>query len=730
MANIYHKDLTNEELHDPKAGSSPSFVDVTLTGQLTSTLAIGTAPFVVTSTTEVANLKAATAGNADTVTTITGLAPDTQNTYARTQYLIPYAGTTTSMSEIAIGTDGQVLTSAGAGVAPSFEAVTTLNNSSIVETTGDYNAVWVDSSDNVWAAFSDGLYKSTDKGATWTLKDEISNSGLVAGMVFQATNGYLYWSPWEYGSLRRSTNSGEAWGDVCSFAASANRDVWGFDEDVSGGAYDGYLYASIYAGDGTDDDHIYRSTDNGANWTSVYSSTNHHVHNVKVDPYTGYVYACTGDGAGEDNIIRSIDSGTNWTVLDSDKRCIAINFFSGVRVFGEDETGKVYLTTNDSDFTTVYDDSDGGGDMGWWASYKYDGKVYMIGLNLSATDVPKIISSDDGTNWEVSVRGDDRAQYEGYSFISNADSNGNIYVSTEGDTDKNFRFSPDTLIYANKIIAKVNPLILGSSEENIFIDFSTNSNRATIGSYSGITNIHSQSGIDWNFNGDVAVSGTFTVNGDEIICDGNLTLNPASNNVILDNAHLQIQDTYSIKHTGTSNQWLELFNNDTDTGWYWSTTYDVLEYYDNNVSIFGLDTGNVYSKKALMIGSYSADSNIWTSTNGTGSTTMYIGNETIDTGGASDARVKTNVAETKFELDDLLKLKVVDFNYTKDYAEDITTVHTGLIAQDVEKIYPYAVETLENIKFDEFKMIDYKKLVPLLIKSMQELETRVKELEN
>jgi len=59
--------------------------------------------------------------NAQTVATITGLAPDTQNTYARTQYLIPYASTTTAFGEIAIGTDGQVLTSAGAGVAPSFE---------------------------------------------------------------------------------------------------------------------------------------------------------------------------------------------------------------------------------------------------------------------------------------------------------------------------------------------------------------------------------------------------------------------------------------------------------------------------------------------------------------------------------------------------------------------------------------------------------------------------------
>jgi len=42
-----------------------------------------------------------------------------------TQYLIPYADTTTSLSQIAIGTDGQVLTSGGAGVAPSFETLPT-----------------------------------------------------------------------------------------------------------------------------------------------------------------------------------------------------------------------------------------------------------------------------------------------------------------------------------------------------------------------------------------------------------------------------------------------------------------------------------------------------------------------------------------------------------------------------------------------------------------------------
>jgi hypothetical protein len=34
-------------------------------------------------------------------------------------------------------------------------------------------------------------------------------------------------------------------------------------QDLSGGAYDGYLYIGMYTADGTDDDHIYRSVDDG-----------------------------------------------------------------------------------------------------------------------------------------------------------------------------------------------------------------------------------------------------------------------------------------------------------------------------------------------------------------------------------------------------------------------------------------------------------------------------------
>ena len=48
--------------------------------------------------------------------------------------------------------------------------------------------------------------------------------------------------------------------------------------------------------------------------------------------------------------------------------------------------------------------------------------------------------------------------------------------------------------------------------------------------------------------------------------------------------------------------------------------------------------------------------------------------------------------------------------------------------KEVEKIYPYAIRALKHKKYDDFKMVDYKRLIPLLIKSIQELEQKLKEV--
>ncbi len=88
----------------PLAGN---FTTVSASGAITSTLATGTAPFTVASTTQVANLNAATAGTATNLAG--GIASQ-----------IPYQTGAGATSFIANGTSGQVLTSNGAST-PSWQ---------------------------------------------------------------------------------------------------------------------------------------------------------------------------------------------------------------------------------------------------------------------------------------------------------------------------------------------------------------------------------------------------------------------------------------------------------------------------------------------------------------------------------------------------------------------------------------------------------------------------------
>jgi hypothetical protein len=56
------------------------------------------------------------------------------------------------------------------------------------------------------------------------------------------------------------------------------------------------------------------------------------------------------------------------------------------------------------------------------------------------------------------------------------------------------------------------------------------------------------------------------------------------------------------------------------------------------------------------------------------------------------------------------------------------TERSFLIAQDVQKTYPYAV-TVGNDE-DKTLRLSYTELIPLLVKAIQELEAKVKVLEN
>lgn len=109
---------------------------------------------------------------------------------------------------------------------------------------------------------------------------------------------------------------------------------------------------------------------------------------------------------------------------------------------------------------------------------------------------------------------------------------------------------------------------------------------------------------------------------------------------------------------------------------------------------------------------------------------VYINNDLIVTGTitsntnstTSDELLKKNIENIKKEsLDHFLELNPLTFSYKND---NKGKRHYGLLAQEVEKIYPELVE--DNIT--GYKTINYIELIPLMILKIKNMENEIKEL--
>jgi hypothetical protein len=102
--------------------------------------------------------------------------------------------------------------------------------------------------------------------------------------------------------------------------------------------------------------------------------------------------------------------------------------------------------------------------------------------------------------------------------------------------------------------------------------------------------------------------------------------------------------------------------------------------------------------------------------------------------GYSDARLKTNVTLLTNALQRVLALRPSNFQWGTDQIPGLSqTPQIGLIAQEVEQIYPELV----SIGPRGYKTLDYARLTPILVAAVQEqqaqimaLETRLLALEN
>lgn len=87
----------------------------------------------------------------------------------------------------------------------------------------------------------------------------------------------------------------------------------------------------------------------------------------------------------------------------------------------------------------------------------------------------------------------------------------------------------------------------------------------------------------------------------------------------------------------------------------------------------------------------------------------------------SDARAKTNVKTINYGLSTLNKLRPVSYSLTNNPSGQNDHRELGLIAQELEQIMPELVRTDKDGK----KLVNYIGLLPVLIKSIQELQKEV-----
>ena len=92
---------------------------------------------------------------------------------------------------------------------------------------------------------------------------------------------------------------------------------------------------------------------------------------------------------------------------------------------------------------------------------------------------------------------------------------------------------------------------------------------------------------------------------------------------------------------------------------------------------------------------------------------------------SSDQRLKNNITKIEKPLEKLEKINGYEFDWN-DKQELYEGHDVGVVAQEIEEVYPQLVETRE----DGYKAVKYEKLVPLLIESIKELKKEIDNIKN
>jgi photosystem II stability/assembly factor-like uncharacterized protein len=310
------------------------------------------------------------------------------------------------------------------------------------------------------------LYRSEDFGSSWTQIRDFEPSTGCGGLFVTSQGDVVLGTSGGYLTIGRPGDPWE-WSTPLTFVCSGGTHpacMWKMGEDS-----EGRLFVGEYGGAWTDTcAYVHRSEDGGCTWALVYSCCCRHVHFVRVDPYTDFVYASIGDGADRQRLVRSVDHGDTWEVL-YDEDCLAQpTGFAATpehRLFGSDCGGGVcnclYRTCDDCTFETCAV-LDGCFDGYIW-DMAGDGNVIVAGTKAKldeGSETCLLVSYDGGVSWCRAKDFGVVPKWKGVNDISDFDSQGNAYYTFARPTGgfDAFRFSVGTGTGVSEALADTAPI--------------------------------------------------------------------------------------------------------------------------------------------------------------------------------------------------------------------------------------------------------------------------------
>jgi hypothetical protein len=266
----------------------------------------------------------------------------------------------------------------------------------------------------------DKLYKSTDGGKTFSVVYTLDAGGrFQRKALFIDSQNRIFISAEGFTSenstrLLRSTDGGQTFSQVLAAP------VWDMDEDASGN-----LYAGRYWQATSDGAKVYKSTNGGANWTGISSSSwtsenTSHVHRVRIDPTTGWLYATIGDTNGTGALTglwrSKLKDGTDWVRIYGDtpttlkSAFVGIVFANSYIYLGDDnelDNGRIYRFQDDgtSDLRTVSDSdlvlniTDGVNRAAFYFQKDDTGRMWVTFYPYPSPADGQLWTSEDGTTW-------------------------------------------------------------------------------------------------------------------------------------------------------------------------------------------------------------------------------------------------------------------------------------------------------------------------------------------